>query len=692
MPGLMISYRKLVISALGVALLCSALPSSALTLGRARGAALIGQPLDLSIPVQFESEESDTALCFDADVFFGDVKLESTQVLVTNQPSAQATGALVRVVSGLRVNEPVVTVYVRAGCMNKASRRYVLLAEVATEAAPVQSWAGSSVIPVLATVTEPAPAAAAPARPTASAPRMDAAPQFAAKGANDSDKRPAAVKPKRVARTPKVAGSSVERPARLKLLPLDLAQERDPTLKSSPELPAATTDDLGKRAQAAATWRSLNTTVQDVMRSDAQLQALETDLKTQRSLTSKNGQLLKEISDRLADVESQKYANPLVYALAALLLLCGAALAYAWSRLKSLGDGKPWWRGNQHAGVDDDVEGFVATAQSLSSRQHADEINDAAPVATSPKTKPRDAELAEVDIDLNLGESVFAGMGSTHASTPAPLVLPKVHEQKAATSDNPPSVAGGLRSINMQEMLDVRQQADFFMALGQHDEAVGILVAHISESGLSNPLVYLDLLKALHTLSRKTEYDRYRSEFNDLFTGLVPDYEGFDKGGNGLDAYGDVTRRITTLWPSQAAIDFIELCLVRTPEIDPAKGFDLNAYRDLLTLHAVASRIATSTDSGPVPFSVSSIKETIDGALPSVPAVLSAESFRADATQPLQVPSLPSQDAPGLDLDLDLDLDVDLSLDVEVASPDDNMIEFDGADLLVPEPPKPTNG
>ena len=36
-------------------------------------------------------------------------------------------------------------------------------------------------------------------------------------------------------------------------------------------------------------------------------------------------------------------------------------------------------------------------------------------------------------------------------------------------------------------MLDIRQQAEFFMTLGQHEEALNLLEDHIRQSSQSNP-------------------------------------------------------------------------------------------------------------------------------------------------------------------------------------------------------------
>ena len=154
-------------------------------------------------------------------------------------------------------------------------------------------------------------------------------------------------------------------------------------------------------------------------------------------------------------------------------------------------------------------------------------------------------------------------------------------------------------------MLDVRQQAEFFMTLGQHEEAISLLETSISESDESNPLVYLDLLKVLHTLSRKPEFDHYRNEFNAIFTGWAPQYAVFGQPGNSLDAYPQICTEISQIWGSESALEFLEQCMIRSPEDASEHYFDLDAFRDLLLLHAIAGRIRrqSSSDSGFLPFS-----------------------------------------------------------------------------------------
>ena len=114
----------------GVALLCFALGSAALTLGSIQGSALIGKPLDVVVPIQMDVGEDASALCFAAEVFHADTLQDARRVHVLLQASAQAQTANVRVLSSTPIDEPVVVVNLRTGCGQKATRRYVLLADL----------------------------------------------------------------------------------------------------------------------------------------------------------------------------------------------------------------------------------------------------------------------------------------------------------------------------------------------------------------------------------------------------------------------------------------------------------------------------------------------------------------------------------------------------------------------------------
>jgi hypothetical protein len=177
-----------------------------------------------------------------------------------------------------------------------------------------------------------------------------------------------------------------------------------------------------------------------------------------------------------------------------------------------------------------------------------------------------------------------------------PVPAPTPAAAGRASASLPLSTGGHLRDVDTQDLVDIRHQAEFFMSLGQHDQAIEILEHRLAESGESSPLVFLDLLGILHTLGRKPEYEAVRSEFNRLFTGRMPGFTTFSDEGQTLDGYPDVVRRICALWPSARVLEFMEDCIFRNPGDESGQSFDMAAYRELLLLHGVAKRIVRGTE------------------------------------------------------------------------------------------------
>lgn len=648
-------------SAAGVLLLCAAMGSSALTLGRARGAALLGQPFQMTVPVQLAVDEDGSGLCFEADVFYGDVRQESTRVSVKPELNAAGQPTAVRIQARMPVDEPVVSVYLRSACGVATSRRYVLLADLASEVSPP--------VPVLSAPAVRAPALASPEAVPGAEPALSG--RAASTGSAAGAPAPSAAAPVAVAKKPsprsevpvasKVPGSS--RP-RLKLAPLDLSQEWEPALKSSADLIAPPVEDVEKRLAAAALWKTLNLTPEEVLRDAARLQGLEHNVGKLSEQTAQTQRQLQTLLGRLEKSESEKYANPLVYALIAALLVLAGGMLWFWRKLRFARD-IPWWSGqgeSSMAPVGRDTTAQDATSLQPSVQRVPQPVPGNRPL--SPAIPRKATPLTDVDIDLHLDD-----LAPPPKPAPvAPVTVDRPSSRLMGVRDFPHSMSGSLRAINTQEVLDARQQAEFFMTLGQYDEAISLLENNIADHAESNPLVYLDLLKALHTLSRKDAFDRYRDAFNALFTGQVPPYAQFNQGGRGLEAYPELCAHIASVWPSKAALEFIEKCLVRERDAAAEVSFDLEAFRELLLLHGLVTRLSGETTSAAVPFSAGRSADPVSMAADTGPAPVDAALPAAQAVTAGEV-------------------DLDLS---ESVSPTDNLIEFDASGLSsLTQPLKP---
>ncbi len=402
---------------------------------------------------------------------------------------------------------------------------------------------------------------------------------------------------------------------------------------------------------------------------------MESDLKGLKVLTASNSQAVLDLTHRLETAESQRYANPLVYALVAILLISTLGLAYLLFKWKQGGlVALPWWRADQ--AMDARARTDLPRHSDEAIQAHKDDASItmvvAQPAVTAAPLADKAPSLTEVDIDIDLQLDGPAQSQKYERSGEAPMRQhgPSADMASRATghADFAHSMTTHLRAINTKEMLDIRQQAEFFLTLGQHDEALGLLRDCVDGSQDSNPLVYLDLLKALHVLGRKTEFDHYRTDFNALFSGQVPVYAGFSRGGNGLEAYPELCQRIEAFWPSEQAIDYIEKRLVREADNGTQQTLDLEAFRDLLMLHGTAKRIAASSDSGLMPFMAAKATASEVGAI-YAPGL---DDFNVhEKTQPVAVD--------GIDLG-------DLSVDLELPEQPGNLIDFDPADLSLPSP------
>lgn len=565
--------------------------SSALTLGRAKGAVLLGQTLKLTVPVQMEMGEDVSALCFEADVFYGDSRQDASRVSVSSELLPQPQSANVTVTSQAGVDEPVVTVYLRAGCESKTTRRYVMLAELAASVGPSSS---TSNLPLVSSSPRTASEIQSPSPNKAVLTALF--PGKRAKVATVDAKIGRATDVKPVPKSLQLEG----RKAHLKLEPLELSLERDITLKLSNELFVEQDEDPQKRARAVALWRSLNATPQEISSAESHRQALESDLKGLHDITVKNREALEELVRRLSRAESERYSNPLVYGLLAAIVLCGFAIAFLWMRAPWGGVARvPWWRGDNagdRAATVEFGEGDIPTPRNAD-RGNANKMDVRSTVAVYDVVAAPAQGVAHTDIDLFLDDATENNPASLFdAEKSKPDALPSGSVLRASGHVNfAHSMSATLRSVNAKEMLDVRQQAEFFMTLGQHEEAVALLQESVDAGADANPLVSLELLKVLHALGRKVEYDHYRNGFNAIFNGHVPIYADFNRAGSGLEAYPEVCGRIVALWPEKDSVTCIENCLVRTRKEIGGQDFDLEAFRDLLMLHGVASRIASSS-------------------------------------------------------------------------------------------------
>ncbi len=627
--------------AMSLVLQCWPMAADALSLGRSRGAALLGRPLDVSILATIEPQEATPeASCFSPEVFYGDTLVGSQNVSVTPVRTSPTELSL-RVRSSLAIDEPFVTVYVRSACGSNVSRRYVLLSDSPSEPAPsVQA----PVVPFvalaapIARLPSAAPPNAASVDPEAAARRAERAAKRAAqqqeqrqaaKAASAKAQAEAATKDVEASTSPLSARAEAQRLAkartgmsptlgsstktntgRLKVDLLDPSSGRDPSLRASAELLSLPTNDVQTRAQAAAIWRAINSSPEDILRDTERLKVLETEVRAMSELTKRQTKDLGTLKSDLVQAQRGQYANPFVYALGALALAALAFAAWAWQRSRSAS--APWWGSAQSpktSSVSTDGKKSPparSNSQAFSAAEDAerDRERELGFVAASQLVTPPSAPMPLSAAPAAMARTSMQRGLDMQSRHPSPELLASVAERRTVPSarrsgDSPsgfePSAVAGLRPVNAEELFDIQQQADFFMSLGQHAQAIDILQNHIGENVETSALAYLDLFDIYHKVGMQEDFATLREEFNRVFNAQVPEYAKYGLNSRGLEDYASAMERITVLWPNVKVLEVIEESIFRKPDRDN-QPFDLLAYRELMLLYAVAKDVCENED------------------------------------------------------------------------------------------------
>ncbi len=578
-------FRHLFVASL---LFACGLNSHAMGLGLAKGTAWIGRPLDVGVQVKLDNDEDPAALCLAVDVLYGDTPVNTGQVrLIVDQGTSRAD-AILRIQSAVPVDEPVVSLNLKVGCAQALSRQFVLLSEI-----PVESRSESRLVsgqPGAGFFQQNEPAREDPVGSRADgtkAVRSVGAPRKTggfsdlsnkgAKAGGMPDQRSVApnAKPKTaplrsVARKPEPE-SKTDKP-RLKLDPADLPAERDPVLKASPALLTEPQDGGTQRAEAAARWRAIGSIPEEVVKDGQRLLALQADVALIKELRQKDQAEISELRNRLQASESGRLGREWFLGLTAALIAALAAAFHFWRRSRS--QSRPeWWSPVANESADEHLPSPVDERTARPS-----------PGVTIARTG------SEKDVNHEVTPQTTAPPSSMPVGRPIHASFEPVDFQN--------SLSGASRAVKVDELLDIQQQADFFISLGQYDQAVATLKNHIADNVGISVLAYLDLLKVYHLQGRVRDYELVRNEFNELFNAEVPEIAAFQQQTRGLEAYPPILSRITALWPMPAVLDFIEESIFRKP----GRGslvLDLEAYRELLMLYAVAKDLGDDRSNVP---------------------------------------------------------------------------------------------
>ena len=545
----------------------------ALGFGPIRASVVLGQPLNLAVPVALSEGETLGAECASADVTAGEVKLPPGNVRVRVTQGRDINEVILRISSTGVVEEPVLTVTVHAGCPTRLSRTLVLLADpplvTTASAAPERPQTLATVAPPAAATAAAAPPAAA-ATPRATRPSQ---PTRATRTARNpparaivADATPTATAAAPAApRTQRRSAASEEPRPRLQLDAGQVSLNEAAVLAAQQQASAArATASAAEAAASAAAER---------------LQSLEVELARVRSEAKAQTDALVQIRQELTLDRAQREqpSRWLMVLVAVAALLAGIVAWLGWRLRRQAAtrrDSADWWERASSSMSPPDLPSEFQRSQAAALQSAHQRL----PSAPAPLTGWSDSRQASDSL-------------SSPMTVPAPtaVTIPPLPP--------PAQVAEADRAMSVDEQIDLEQQADFFIALGHDDAAIDLLMAHMRSTGGGSPLPFLKLLEIHRRRDQRDAYERTRVRFNQRFNSVAPEWQADPKAGRKLEDYGLAMGRIQRAWPSPLdASAELEALLFRRGE--GAELFDLPAYQEVLFLYQMARDLHDADNRG----------------------------------------------------------------------------------------------
>jgi hypothetical protein len=432
---------------------------------------------------------------------------------------------------------------------------------------------------------------------------------------------------------------------RLQVDLLDLTPT-DPVLRGSAELISAPSGDENVRRQAQALWRSLNASPEESLRESQRLEALEAQMRTALEQSKRQSQDIATLSAELEAAKRSRYLNPLTLFLGLLTLAAVGLSLWLWRRQASAGPA--WWNSKSANAPQDEAHLWghlsdsqmspiaaktvasdaVAATKSGAFQSAGQQAVQPTSASTAPDTRPgvlagsgsqgplRFVNPPPAQVEFTqpaekfslstakitpLGTSGGQGRGGSMGrvdSSPPPSLMNTASRMRSpepgrafAPSEFGNSMFSSPRVVAAEELFDIQEQADFFLSLGQPDQAIEVLKNHITDNVETSALAYMDLFDIYHRTQREADYTALREEFNHVFNAQVPEFSRYGGASAGLEGFPKILKRIQDGWHKpQEALELIEESIFRQPDQDQPP-MDMLAYRELMLLYSMAKEI-----------------------------------------------------------------------------------------------------
>lgn len=610
----------------------------ALGVGRPQTASSLGQPLNLLFPVQLAAGESITPECVRAEVQSGDNPIHPGGLHWQLEGDGQrVTG--VRLRSAQRIDEPIVSVQLSLGCPSRLTRQYTAFIDPPGLGGDLSPESGTPVAPpvsiALQAQQESNPVAARPAAPGGAAVARPTQDLALAAAANPSAVTPPASAPARQRKparrntdatasaadsaaaagksgrnassaspAERRAGKSVTTAPRLSLEPIEALSTPSPALLAAEAAASAASAAEQAQLQMAAMQKQVSELQAEQKRTLAAMSALRQDLQAAREQAANGG----------------SSSSPWVLGLSLLSLALAASSLLLWrSNRAQRREAEQHWLSD--SAVDSTPGGAVETslppvsAQLSTQTARASPVADSSPaalmshlatdgplVSTAPTTIPMPLSVVEPTRPAPLttrspvpvarpattaADDALQALAAIDSLEPLSLQLDGGDTRPAPFSADLGRTGGPGGTVTVEELIDLEQQVDFFMVLGQDDAAIELLSSRLNQRDAASGLPFLKLMELYQRRGDREAFDRVGARFAEQFHARSPSWSDDLNEGEGLEAHQELIDRLEAAWQDpDGSMSLLQDLLSKHQEYSGDLG--LPAYRDLLMLYAVA--------------------------------------------------------------------------------------------------------
>lgn len=524
------------------------------SLGTASAEVLLGKPLEMMVPARFDAAERGGE-CVHADVFYGETRIRADQVRATVVGTDQQRR--IRIESATPVDEPVVTVSVRAGCRNTITRNYTLLPEYPSE----------TLLAALETRTRAAAASATAPLRLAASPSAAPAPRTGPRVAPARSTREIVAEARQAVAAPAAATRAFRKEApargpRLKLEPLDALEPQAQTLLRASHALAEPDGDATRRATAALLWKAINADPQELLRTSQMLHKLESDLAQLRQATGQTRAEMAALRQRLDQAPPWYASATLAQLLAIMVLAAGAAAGVLWYRTRRLDARAPAWF------VPGTGEAQTAQAAAVATQGEGDVVVEHA-VPPTPLAVPQPVPAGQVPAPVPVAVAT-------------PRILEAIDFEVPAHAAHASPLDGALR---VETLAATFEEVEFLSSLGLVPDAMDVLRTYLQDSSGPAPLAFLELMRLCDQHGDAMALAGVRRRYAHAF-GVEPPRLQDVTASLGLESLPQLSARITRAWGTPEAPRLIEDSLFQVPA--PGLRLTLQAGRDLICLHDLA--------------------------------------------------------------------------------------------------------